>query len=534
MKLKEQLVQIAVAEWIYFGNQTAKYTDNAGDVVSYQYGHREDEDPYYLRVGKYWREALDYKFDGRTALAWSAAFISFLMKSAGLSKSEFLFNEQHSKYIRKAILAKQANDMTYGFWAYQLDEYQPQVGDLVCYLRDSAIGTISYNSNSNDYPAHADLVVAKNGSLLEVIGGNVGDSVTKKILHLDAAGFLVDDTKKWFVVIKNLNADRVIGTDPVTVIPTESKRYLVTGDGVRLRPFPSKEEPKILDSLFRGDEVDFHNQSEDKFWAQVTFKGQTGWMASQYLKAKEENFTGTHAQHIDDIVQKSSIVNYPWKDRGRAPIGYYQGMGLMFARLYCRLKINEKIATELAKPAGVDPKKDALKYYEGIFEELGMDNESQGVDTLRHLFVLMIGLGMRESSGRHCVGRDTTADNTTSETAEAGLFQTSYNARNLNSLLSIVFSNYRLKPNGFVDTFAKGVTCGANNWNNFGSGDGAEFQKLSKECPGFAVEFSALALRNTSLHWGPIKRREVEIRPECDTLFLKIQNYVDQNGLKEI
>jgi hypothetical protein len=40
----------------------------------------------------------------------------------------------------------------------------------------------------------------------------------------------------------------------------------------------------------------------------------------------------------------------------------------------------------------------------------------------------MLGHGMRESSGRHCEGRDLSADNVQSDTAEAGLFQTSYNA----------------------------------------------------------------------------------------------------------
>ena len=35
-----------------------------------------------------------------------------------------------------------------------------------------------------------------------------------------------------------------------------------------------------------------------------------------------------------------------------------------------------------------------------------MRNDVSGIDTLRHLFVLMIGLGMRELSGRYCEGRD--------------------------------------------------------------------------------------------------------------------------------
>ena len=52
-----------------------------------------------------------------------------------------------------------------------------------------------------------------------------------------------------------------------------------------------------------------------------------------------------------------------------------------------------------------------------------MDNDAAGVDTVRHLFVLLIGLGMRESSGKYCEGRDKSASNRSAETAEAGLFQ---------------------------------------------------------------------------------------------------------------
>ena len=50
--------------------------------------------------------------------------------------------------------------------------------------------------------------------------------------------------------------------------------------------------------------------------------------------------------------------------------------------------------------------RDALAHYASEFAALGMRNDVSGLDTLRHLFVLMIGLGMRESSGRYCEGRD--------------------------------------------------------------------------------------------------------------------------------
>ena len=41
---------------------------------------------------------------------------------------------------------------------------------------------------------------------------------------------------------------------------------------------------------------------------------------------------------------------------------------------------------------------------------------------------LLLGLGMRESSGNYSEGRDMSASNVTGDTAEAGLFQQSWNS----------------------------------------------------------------------------------------------------------
>jgi hypothetical protein len=128
------------------------------------------------------------------------------------------------------------------------------------------------------------------------------------------------------------------------------------------------------------------------------------------------------------IAEQSPIVSFRWKDRGVAPRGYIKGMSLVYARVYCKVKGGDLGALEMAKTESGNPDRDALTWYAATFADLGMDNHAAGPDTLRHLFVLLIGLGMRESSGRHCEGRDRSASNVTADTAEAGLFQTSFNA----------------------------------------------------------------------------------------------------------
>ncbi|MEY3826314.1 MAG: hypothetical protein RLZZ148_1128 [Cyanobacteriota bacterium] len=86
------------------------------------------------------------------------------------------------------------------FVAFKIDEVTPEIGDLVCAPRQSGV---TYDTTDN-YISHCDLVVAKRTNEIDIIGGNVSDSVTQKTLKLDTNGKVKDTTRPWFVVIKNL------------------------------------------------------------------------------------------------------------------------------------------------------------------------------------------------------------------------------------------------------------------------------------------------------------------------------------------
>jgi len=235
---------------------------------------------------------------------------------------------------------------------------------------------------------------------------------------------------------------------------------------------------------------------------------------------------------ISDLAASSAIASYDWKNRGKAPAGYIKGMAVSYAKLYHELGAGSAAAIEMAKAMTDDASKDALRHYEDVFKQAEMDNTKDGADTLRHLFVLMLGLGMRESSGKHCEGRDRSANNTTAETAEAGLFQTSWNARRASPLLPKLFTDFMASPTpSYLDIFKEGVHCKEANLENFGDGDGRDFQKLSKECPFFAVAFAAIGLRNIRRHWGPINRHDAEIKPDADAMFKDVQKLVDRDKL---
>lgn len=254
---------------------------------------------------------------------------------------------------------------------------------------------------------------------------------------------------------------------------------------------------------------------------------------------------------IPSIVDKTRITKTRWENgnRGQAPYGYYYGMALMFANLYDRLKKGDKVAQELAKPLGDSRDKDALKRFEDILRRETSNQLNTETDRLRGLFVLMFGLGLMESNGKHCCGWDrgktkgwgnpAKIKEPTSTNSEAGLFQTSYdiissvNTATKNLLIEI-FNKYKLSQEGYLELFSKGVKCKERDLENYGNGDGKEFQKLSKECPGFTVEFTALALRNIATHWNPVIKindsdKGLQIKKECDSLLKEIQNYLDNN-----
>lgn len=239
----------------------------------------------------------------------------------------------------------------------------------------------------------------------------------------------------------------------------------------------------------------------------------------------------TSIDQITRIGTGSEIAHYSWKNRGVAPVGYIKGMTVAYARVYCKLKAGDVAATEMAKADTGNGDKDALAWYNQQFIDAKMDNSDAGANTLRHLFVLLIGLGMRESSGRYCEGRDRSASNTSADTAEAGLFQTSYNARVASSLMPQIFTLYAklvdTKSSDFLDIFKEGIKCKNADLENYGTGNGREFQRLSKAFPLFAVEFTAVGLRNIRKHWGPINSRTAEIRRECDKMLMQVQNAVD-------
>ena len=249
-------------------------------------------------------------------------------------------------------------------------------------------------------------------------------------------------------------------------------------------------------------------------------------------KRKASGGDGLTAQDIEDIrrcAEDSEIAAYSWRDRGEGPSGYFAGVACAFALAVIGLDQGDPAVLKMAQKDRGDTDTDALAWYRSKFQALGMDNSKDGVDTLRHLFVMMIGLGMRESSGRYCEGRDMSASNTSADTAEASLFQTSWNIRSCCSDIPPLLDQYWENPNGFLDEFRVGTNPDSNDLQNYGRGDdGTRYQFLSKYAPAFHAHVTAIGMRYLRKHWGPIGRNEVELRREADEMLQEVQAIIEE------
>jgi len=160
----------------------------------------EDDAAMISRLQKYWREGAGRTLNEASARAeaWSAAFISYIMKKSGVK--EFPFSASHSTYITQAIKNRK-DDNKSRIKGYRINEKKVEIGDLVCYPRQSGVG---YDT-TGAYLSHCDIVMNIKKGEAETVGGNVSQSVSKTMVPLTTDGF-IDKTKEkkgYFVIIKN-------------------------------------------------------------------------------------------------------------------------------------------------------------------------------------------------------------------------------------------------------------------------------------------------------------------------------------------
>jgi len=213
-------VEIALREWRAFGGIVLPADATAATVAPAESAERRQG--LWQRVGEYWWLGLDadqtghgytglHDEQGRRfaperdgAYAWSAAFISYVMRMAGAGP-RFPYAASHDVYVNAAVRAARDSNGR-GSPILRAEDpalYAPQPGDLVCVARDPARPLRYADLPLARFWGHCDIAVRREGDSLALIGGNVRDAVALKQVALEPDGRLALGAERpWLAVLR--------------------------------------------------------------------------------------------------------------------------------------------------------------------------------------------------------------------------------------------------------------------------------------------------------------------------------------------
>jgi hypothetical protein len=205
-RIRKAMIDRALAEWEFFGRQRVVIRGTEESIP--HVGSWEDDGRVYSdRVNVYWSAVGKPGLDGMDCRQpWSAAFIGWGIANSGVPESQFVPATAHWVYL--ADIVDQAPYPGRWFVPRRIKDYSPQPGDLICASR-GLTHPETFNGYTTPgalagYNTHCDLVVAKNDRILDSVGGNVANSVSKTNIELDEQGHLVPVPRRpWFVVLQN-------------------------------------------------------------------------------------------------------------------------------------------------------------------------------------------------------------------------------------------------------------------------------------------------------------------------------------------
>ncbi|WP_374307231.1 DUF2272 domain-containing protein [Dongia sp.] len=195
--VRANILRLAEQEWRAFGGQIIRRAPDHHEIID-PVGIWEDERKGSALVAKYWRSVGTQwtGYDGDKP--WSAAFISWVMAAAGVPADEMPATATHAGYLRAAIAEQ-------GKWRpHPPQDYAPRPGDLICATR-AGQQIERYDQVPAGATLHCDIVVRTMPGLLDSIGGNVRNSVSKSERRLGPDGRLAsNEDRPWFLVLENL------------------------------------------------------------------------------------------------------------------------------------------------------------------------------------------------------------------------------------------------------------------------------------------------------------------------------------------
>lgn len=225
MSFRDELVKKAVEQWEFFGKDEGRgdkfigpdgKTTTKAKTGGKPNRRKETVEPFasriadfllaipskeYDRLVKAFAKAKG-KLDGTVDLAWSAAFISYCMQMAGAGTA-FPYASGHATWIAKSIKNRKDKKLGAALVGFKPGELVLEVGDLIGRPREAGV-TYNNAATKGFFKSHSDIVVAvdKSKKIAHVIGGNVGQSVSRAAVTITSDGKL-NDPGGWIVHIQN-------------------------------------------------------------------------------------------------------------------------------------------------------------------------------------------------------------------------------------------------------------------------------------------------------------------------------------------
>jgi hypothetical protein len=222
---RTEAVAIALREWRAFG-QLVNDEPPAMRPARAPDDKPERQAGLWERVGDYWRlgqnpdrpEAMwtgkhdeagrEFPASKEDRFAWSAAFVSYVMRSADAG-ARFPYASSHHVYINIARQMSLGTTTGWAVMAERVDAYAPKPGDLVCFSRTRRPLHFENLPTRHAFPAHCDIVIRNDPPTMTVVGGNVDDAVTEKHVPVTEDGKLseagaapLDARYPWFVALR--------------------------------------------------------------------------------------------------------------------------------------------------------------------------------------------------------------------------------------------------------------------------------------------------------------------------------------------
>ncbi len=210
--LRRRVVHLAGCEWTAFGRQSV-LLDRGWPEAQVAFGPDEDSLSVWARVGGYW-DAADpgHAMEARAAAArapsrelwpawrrpWSAAFISWVMQTAGAP--DFTPDPAHADYLRASLERRPES-------VVDLAIYEPVAGDLICAgrgsgPRDAPEFLRRLREERNFFPSHCDIIVDVGPDALTLIGGNVKNAVAATVTAVTGGRVPPATTRSWAVALR--------------------------------------------------------------------------------------------------------------------------------------------------------------------------------------------------------------------------------------------------------------------------------------------------------------------------------------------